>query len=172
MIEQYISQPECLILAVTPANQDLATSDALEIARKADPERLRTIGVLTKLDIMDEGTDALDILENRQVTLKRGWVGVMNRSQRDIDGGKDIQYILDKEKNFFATKECYRHLADRMGTPYLRRSLQRILKSHIKAALPDVRSKLADKLAGYHKKLKEFESNMGEDSSGKQFYMI
>ncbi|KAF8771657.1 Dynamin-1 like protein [Argiope bruennichi] len=172
MIEQYINQPECLILAVTPANQDLATSDALEIARKADPDRLRTIGVLTKLDIMDEGTDALDILENRQVTLKRGWVGVMNRSQRDIDEGKDIQYILDKERNFFATKECYKHLADRMGTPYLRRSLQRILKSHIKAALPDVRTKLAEKLAGYNKKLKEFESNIGENPSGKQFYMI
>ncbi|GFT24756.1 dynamin-1, partial [Nephila pilipes] len=133
---------------------------------------LRTIGVLTKLDIMDEGTDARDILENRQVTLKRGWVGVLNRSQLDIDQGRDVQYILEREKRFFTEKACYRHLAEKMGTPYLQRMLQRTLRSHIKAALPDVRNKLAEKLSGYQRKLKEFEINMGEESGGKQYYMI
>ncbi|CAL1278910.1 unnamed protein product [Larinioides sclopetarius] len=172
MVLNYIRQPESLILAVTPANQDLATSDALEIARTVDPQRMRTIGVLTKLDLMDEGTDARDILENRQVTLKRGWVGVLNRSQLDIDEGRDIQYILDKEKRFFSEKACYKHIADRMGTPYLQRMLQRTLKSHIKAALPDVRTKLAEKLAGYRKKLKDFKESVGEESGGKQYYMI
>ena len=52
MIMKYISRETCLILAVTPANTDLATSDALQLARQADPEGLRTIGVLTKLDLM------------------------------------------------------------------------------------------------------------------------
>ncbi|GIY51743.1 dynamin [Caerostris darwini] len=141
MILNYIKQPECLILAVSPANQDLATSDALEIARQVDPQRLRTIGVLTKLDLMDEGTNARDILENRQVTLKRGWVGVLNRSQSDIENGRDVQHILDKEKNFFLSKPYYRHLSDKMGTPFLRRMLQRTLRSHIKAALPQVRTR-------------------------------
>ncbi|XP_055952204.1 dynamin-2-like [Argiope bruennichi] len=172
MVLNYIRQPESLILAVSPANQDLATSDALEIARTVDPQRLRTIGVLTKLDLMDEGTDARDILENRQVTLKRGWVGVLNRSQLDIDEGRDIQFILEKERRFFTEKACYRHLAERMGTPYLQKMLQRTLKSHIKAALPDVRTKLAEKLAGYRKKLKDFGDTMGEESGGKQYYMI
>ena len=51
----------------------------------------RTIGVLTKLDLMDEGTDARDILENRLFALRRGYVGVVNRSQRDIDGKKNIK---------------------------------------------------------------------------------
>ncbi|GFX77356.1 dynamin-2 [Trichonephila clavipes] len=108
MVLSYIKQPESLILAVSPANQDLASSDAIEIARTVDPQKLRTIGVLTKLDIMDEGTDARDVLENRQVTLNRGWVGVLNRSQLDIDEGRDIQYILDREKRFFLEKACYR----------------------------------------------------------------
>ncbi|GIX78539.1 dynamin [Caerostris darwini] len=172
MILNYIKQPECLILAVSPANQDLATSDALEIARQVDPQRLRTIGVLTKLDLMDEGTNARDILENRQVTLKRGWVGVLNRSQSDIENGRDVQHILDKEKNFFLSKPYYRHLSDKMGTPFLRRMLQRTLRSHIKAALPQVRTRLAEQLAGYKKKLKEFEKNVGEESGGKQYYMV
>jgi hypothetical protein len=40
---------------------------------------LRTIGVLTKLDLMDEGTDAREILENKFLPLRRGYVGVVNR---------------------------------------------------------------------------------------------
>ena len=55
MINDYISQENTLILAVSPANADLANSDALKLARSVDPEGLRTIGVITKLDLMDEG---------------------------------------------------------------------------------------------------------------------
>uniref|UniRef100_A0A3Q3KH69 Dynamin-type G domain-containing protein n=1 Tax=Monopterus albus TaxID=43700 RepID=A0A3Q3KH69_MONAL len=60
-------QESCLILAATPAN-----SDALKIAKVVDPQGLRTIGVMTKLDRMDEGTDAQDILENKLLPLRRG----------------------------------------------------------------------------------------------------
>jgi dynamin GTPase len=86
MILQFISKDTCLILAVTPANADLATSDALQMAKSTDPDGLRTIGVITKLDLMDEGTDAREILENKFVPLRRGYVGVVNRSQKDIEG--------------------------------------------------------------------------------------
>jgi dynamin 1-like protein len=49
-------------MAVSPANQDLANSDALKLARRVDPYGERTIGVLTKVDLMDEGTNALEII--------------------------------------------------------------------------------------------------------------
>lgn len=88
MIMLYIRKPNCLLLAVTPANQDLAISDALKMAREVDPEGIRTIGVLTKLDLMDDGTDAKDILDNKVFHLRRGYVGVVNRSQKDIEGKK------------------------------------------------------------------------------------
>ena len=52
MIFTYIKKENCLILAVTSANQDLATSDALKLAKEVDPEGLRTIGVITKLDLV------------------------------------------------------------------------------------------------------------------------
>ena len=55
MINDYIKQENTLVLAVSPANQDLSNSDALKLARSVDPEGLRTIGVITKLDLMDEG---------------------------------------------------------------------------------------------------------------------
>lgn len=62
---------------------------------------LRTIGVITKLDLMDEGTDARDVLENKLLPLRRGYIGVVNRSQKDIDGRKDITAALAAERKFF-----------------------------------------------------------------------
>ena len=66
------------------------------------------MGVITKLDLMDEGTDARDILENRTLPLRRGYIGVVNRSQRDIDGKKDIRAALAGERKFFLSHPSYR----------------------------------------------------------------
>ncbi|GFT82967.1 retrovirus-related Pol polyprotein from transposon 297 [Trichonephila clavipes] len=76
------------------------------------------------------------------------------------------------EENTGTNPRLLRHLAEKMGTPYLQRMLQKTLRSHIKAALPDLRNKLAEKLSGYNKKLNEFSIKMGEESGGKQYYMI
>lgn len=55
MCLEYISNPNAIILAVSAANQDLVNSEGLKLARSVDPEGNRTIGVLTKVDIMDHG---------------------------------------------------------------------------------------------------------------------
>ena len=54
LLLQYIANPNSIILAVTPANSDIATSDAIQLARAVDPKGDRTVGVLTKIDIMDK----------------------------------------------------------------------------------------------------------------------
>ncbi|XP_054720945.1 dynamin-2-like [Uloborus diversus] len=172
MVLNYIQQPSSIILAVSPANQDIANSGALNIAKIADPARERTIGVLTKLDLMDEGTDARDVLDNKKIPLKRGYVGVLNRSQKEIDEGKDMEYIFRKEKEFFTSKECYKHIAHQMGTKYLQKLLQKTLKAHIKKCLPQVRNEISQKLISYRKELREFENIMGNSPNGKQFYLI
>ena len=82
--------------------------------------------MLTKLDLMDEGTDARDILENKVFPLRRGYVGVVNRSQKDIDGRKDIRAALAAERKFFLSHSSYRHMADKLGTPYLQKSLNQV----------------------------------------------
>lgn len=146
MLLTFIKRENCLILAVTSANQDLATSDALKLAKEVDPEGLRTIGVITKLDLMDEGTDAREILENKLLPLRRGYIGVVNRSQRDIEGRKDIKVALESERKFFISHSGYRHMADRMGTPHLQQVLNKQLTNHIRDTLPTLRDKLQKKL--------------------------
>lgn len=80
MVKHYCSSPDTLILCVIPANIDLANSDALKFANELDPHGERTIGVLTKIDLMDEGMDAKDILLNNVIKLKYGYVGIKGRS--------------------------------------------------------------------------------------------
>ncbi|WAR30245.1 DYN1-like protein [Mya arenaria] len=86
MLMEFIVKDSCLILAVSPANTDLANSDALKIAKEVDPG---------------------------------GYIGVVNRSQKDIAGQKDIRAALAAERKYFLSHPSYRHMPDRMGTPYL-----------------------------------------------------
>ena len=123
MVMRQISKPNAIILAVTAANTDLANSDGLKLAREVDPEGQRTIGVLTKVDLMDEGTDVVDILAGRIIPLRLGYVPVVNRGQRDIENKKAISYALENEKHFFENHKAYRNKSSYCGTPYLARKL-------------------------------------------------
>ncbi|TRZ09422.1 hypothetical protein HGM15179_017683, partial [Zosterops borbonicus] len=167
MILQFISRESSLILAVTPANMDLANSDALKMAKEVDPQGLRTIGVITKLDLMDEGTDARDVLENKLLPLRRGYIGVVNRSQKDIDGRKDIRAALAAERKFFLSHPAYRHMAERMGTPHLQRVLNQQLTNHIRESLPQLRSKLQSQLLSLEKDVEEFKNFRPDDPARK-----
>uniref|UniRef100_A0A8C0YM53 dynamin GTPase n=1 Tax=Cyprinus carpio carpio TaxID=630221 RepID=A0A8C0YM53_CYPCA len=167
MIMQFITRESCLILAVTPANTDLANSDALKVAKEVDPQGLRTIGVITKLDLMDEGTDARDILENKLLPLRRGYIGVVNRSQKDIDGRKDIRAAMAAERKFFLSHPSYRHMAERMGTPHLQKTLNQQLTNHIRDTLPGLRSKLQSQLLSLEKEVEEYKNFRPDDPTRK-----
>ena len=115
-----------VILSVSAANVDLANSESLKLARSVDPQGRRTIGVLTKLDLMDAGTNANDVLTGRTYPLKLGFIGVVNRSQQDINAEKPMTAALDSEKEFFATHQAYRNIAHKQGTKYLARTLNQV----------------------------------------------
>ncbi|KAK9942991.1 hypothetical protein M0R45_008623 [Rubus argutus] len=151
MIMSYIKIPSCLILAVTAANSDLANSDALQIAGNADPDGLRTIGVVTKLDIMDRGTDARNLLLGKVIPLRLGYIGVVNRSQEDIMLNRSIKDALIAEEKFFRSRPVYNGLADRCGIPQLAKKLNQILVQHIKAVLPGLKSRISSALVSVAK---------------------
>ena len=146
MCVSYISNPNAIILAVTSANTDLANSDALKMAQSCDPTGTRTIGVLTKLDLMDPGTDCSDILMNLVIPLRRGYIAVVNRGQKDVVNDVCIRDGLKKEEKFFRTHPTYsrdRNLLSKCGTPRLAKTLNSILMHHIRDVLPDLKSRIA-----------------------------
>ena len=142
LIQDYISKENCVILSVSPANVDLANSESLKLARQVDPQGRRTIGVLTKLDLMDAGTNALDVLTGRVYPLKLGFIGVVNRSQQDINTNKGLKEALDSEMDFFKSHPAYRNIAHKCGTKYLARTLNQVLMNHIRDKLPDMKARL------------------------------
>lgn len=153
MVLKFISKPNAIILSVTAANTDLANSDGLKLAREVDPEGARTIGVLTKIDLMDEGTDVIDILAGRVIPLRSGYVPVINRGQKDIENHKRIADALSYEKNFFENHPAYRAKAQYCGTPFLARKLNAILMHHIKNTLPDTKARIHATLSKYQAEL-------------------
>lgn len=140
LIVKYIENPNCIILAVTSANTDIATSEALKFSKEIDPDGRRTLAVLTKLDLMDAGTDAIDILCGRVIPIKLGIIGVVNRSQQDIIDNKNIEDQLKDEAAYLQRK--YPTLATRNGTPYLAKTLNRLLMHHIRDCLPELKTRV------------------------------
>ncbi|KAJ1922143.1 vacuolar protein sorting-associated protein 1 [Mycoemilia scoparia] len=171
MLMKYISKPNSIILSVTAANTDLANSDGLKLAREVDPDGLRTIGVLTKVDLMDRGTDVIDILAGRVIPLRLGYVPVVNRGQKDIETKKSISSALDNEKRFFENHASYQSKAQYCGTPFLARKLNMILMHHIKATLPEIKAKISNALTKYENELHQLGEPIG-DGSGDVSNMI
>ncbi|CAO3593264.1 unnamed protein product [Absidia cylindrospora] len=166
MLLKYITKPNAIILAVTAANQDLANSDGLKMAREVDPEGLRTIGVLTKVDLMDQGTDVIDILAGRVIPLRLGYVPVVNRGQRDIESKKTITKALTAEKDFFEGHTAYHSKAQYCGTPFLARKLNMILMHHIRNTLPEIKAKIQAALLKYQQELLQLGDPLGDGKGG------
>ncbi|XP_051145224.1 dynamin-related protein 5A-like isoform X1 [Andrographis paniculata] len=171
MVRSYIEKPNCIILAVSPANQDLATSDAIKISREVDPKGERTFGVLTKIDLMDQGTNAVDILEGRSYKLQFPWIGVVNRSQADINKSVDMIAARRKEREYFSQTPEYSHLADRMGSEYLGKILSRHLESVIKSRIPGLQSLINKTIIDLETELSRLGKPIATDAGGK-LYMI
>ncbi|KAK4349536.1 hypothetical protein RND71_032291 [Anisodus tanguticus] len=156
MIMSYIKQETSIILAVSPANADLANSDALQMAKEVDPTGTRTIGVITKLDIMDKGTDARNFLLDKVIPLRLGYIGVVNRSQEDINNNRPIREALAYEEQFFRDYHVYRGLSDRCGIPQLAKKLNQILEQHIRNVLPTLKTDLTSHLVSVEKELRAY----------------
>ena len=165
MVLAYIEPEESIILAVSAATSDLATSDAIQLAKRVDPDGLRTMGVITKLDLMDAGTDAVDVLKGYVIPLRKGFVGVVNRSQKDIVDGKPIAEARAAEHKFFEEHPRYRSMAGTMGTGYLAKRLNEMLLSHIRARLPDLQGKVHAALSAAKSELANFGDSRLEGGS-------
>nr|AAC35283.1 dynamin-like protein Dymple isoform [Homo sapiens] len=163
LILRFISNPNSIILAVTAANTDMATSEALKISREVDPDGCRTLAVITKLDLMDAGTDAMDVLMGRVIPVKLGIIGVVNRSQLDINNKKSVTDSIRDEYAFLQKK--YPSLANRNGTKYLARTLNRLLMHHIRDCLPELKTRINVLAAQYQSLLNSYGEPVDDKSA-------
>lgn len=136
LIMKHISNPNAIILAVNPANADIANAESVKLAQQVDPTGERTLLVITKLDLMDKGTNATRLLSGEIIKVNHGIVGVVNRSQQNIIDNVSVEEALQNESRFL--KKNYASFKDKIGSQFLARKLNQLLIQHIKTCLPNL----------------------------------
>ena len=168
MAKRYVSDPLTIILCVIAANSDIATSDGLKLAKEIDTGGVRTIGVLTKLDIMDAGTDARKALMNEEIPLKLGYVGVKNRSKQDLVNKLPMSEMVKKEKEFFRSHPVYKNMPQGyLGTDILIQKLTKIYFKIIRDNLPRIIRAINDRMKEAESELASLGNPMPIDDAGK-----
>ncbi|TVY58278.1 Interferon-induced GTP-binding protein Mx2 [Lachnellula cervina] len=168
MVLAYMKNPRSVMLTVIPANVDIATQEILEMAEEVDPDGQRTLGVLTKPDLVDKGAEKtiVDLIEGRRHRLALGWLLVRNPGQQELTDVKTDRYAL--EKSFFSHEQPWKSLdKEKVGISALQVRVREILAEHIRHDFPKVTSELNKEL----KRCKNLLSDLGpkRDTPAEQF---
>lgn len=146
MVGSYIESSRSIILLVMPARTDLEVDQAFDLVKEYDPRGERTIGVITKVDLMNDRTDISNYLENEHISqslqLKYGYFAVKNKGPHESD--LTCQRVIDSEKNYFRAHSVYARSSaqDRMGINNLVLTLSNVLIHHIKESIPELLSEI------------------------------
>ena len=145
LIKEYVSQERTIILAVCDATSNLANQEVFELAREADSYGQRTVGIITKCDIVPEGDEesVMQIAANRYEKLNHGWFVVKNRSKRDIDNKVSIAMRHHNERSFLDITRPWSMLEKtRRGVGPLKEYLGSLLSDYIRQEFPSLVSEL------------------------------
>ncbi|KIX03127.1 uncharacterized protein Z518_06677 [Rhinocladiella mackenziei CBS 650.93] len=140
LIMDYISDPRTIILAVMDARNNLANQEVFKMARGVDPRGDRTVGIITKCDVVQNGDEAgvIRIAQNTVEKLQHGWFAVRNRSPSEIKSGVSLRERHAKEQEFFTISPWSELRKDRVGIPALSTFLAQLLYEHIRREFPAV----------------------------------
>ena len=175
LLHSYIDNPETIILAVMPARTDIEADIALDLIKECDSEGKRTIGILTKLDLMNEGTDVTNYLENRvskDLQLKLGYYGIKNRSKMDMTS-MNVLDGLKSEHEFFSNHRIYSNnkYKDNLGIPSLCKNLSSVLVKSLKRNLPTILEKINSELIINEKELEKLGNPIPQDDHMKAAFV-
>lgn len=171
IMNRHIKDDRTIILAVIPSNTDIATQEILSIAKELDPNGLRTLGVLTKPDLIDKGGEenVMSLVEGKRNFLRLGYCIVRNRGQSELSSTASERQC--KEKDFF-TKEPWSRLdRDRVGTPALQRRLQELLVSLTRREFPKVQAQMMKRLSACRERLDDLGADRESADQQRRFLL-
>uniref|UniRef100_A0A8C5LYS6 Interferon-induced GTP-binding protein Mx n=1 Tax=Leptobrachium leishanense TaxID=445787 RepID=A0A8C5LYS6_9ANUR len=176
MITKYIKKQQTIALVVVPSNVDIATNEALDMARQVDPNGERTLGILTKPDLVDRGTEnnVVDVVLNHVYELKKGYMIVKCRGQQEIQDKITLEEALKKEKIFFEEHEHFSFLLEEgyATIPLLAEKLTTELVEHIHANLPLLEDQIKTQLENAEEKLKWLGTATPDTDSERRSFLI
>ncbi|KAH6847186.1 P-loop containing nucleoside triphosphate hydrolase protein [Chaetomium sp. MPI-CAGE-AT-0009] len=142
LIDSYMELDKSIILLVVAANHPLANQAVLSTAARHDPDRKRTIGVITKPDMAGRGSanekKYLDLAKGRESMhrLALGWYVLRNRSEEERSSEAEVRDTV--EERFFRTSEWNSISSANRGIESLRKQLSEVLLEHIKKNIPSL----------------------------------
>ena len=175
LLETIMNETKTIILCVIPANQDIATVDVLERAQRADPSGTRTIGVLTKADLVDQGgeNEVFAVLKNIGKPLSLGYVIVKNRSQAQLKLGLSLEDAMANEEDFFTNHPVWHSLdKNNRGIKSLSKKLTSVLVTRVKASLPTIVAQIQVKLVDVEKELHELGPELSSQDADKRKLLL
>lgn len=167
---QTISQPNCLILLTITCTDDIQNQSGAALARQVDPQGLRTIGVLTKTDAIQEGDHSawFDLLCGRRETLKYGYYAVKNPSTQQLQHGIAYEAARTAEQDFFKGQHWIQlpaHVQQRLGVNHLTSRLSALLKGLIQQQLPGMLANMNQALGETRARLDKLPEHVNEADS-------
>ncbi|XP_030433267.1 interferon-induced GTP-binding protein Mx2-like [Gopherus evgoodei] len=176
LIKKFIAKQETINLVVVPSNVDIATTEALKMAQEVDPDGERTLGILTKPDLVDRGTESsvVDIVQNLVIHLKKGYMIVKCRGQQDICDKLTLASAIQKERVFFEQHEHFRVLLDenKATIPILAEKLTAELVEHINKSLPALEEQINIQLQKTTEELLKYGKGTPKAEDEKLFFLI
>lgn len=147
LVDTYLESSRTIILAVVQANNDIANQGIIQRAQKFDRAGERTVGIITKPDLINRGTEGriAKLAKNRDTTkLKLGYFLLKNPSPEQLDQGITLSERMRQETNYFFSAPWKEHGLDpeRVGIHALREFLQNLLDRHVERELPEVRKEI------------------------------
>uniref|UniRef100_A0A3Q1JRB5 Interferon-induced GTP-binding protein Mx n=1 Tax=Anabas testudineus TaxID=64144 RepID=A0A3Q1JRB5_ANATE len=176
LIQKFITKQETISLVVVPSNVDIATTEALKMAQEVDPDGERTLGILTKPDLVDKGTEeaVVDIVHNEVIHLKKGYMIVKCRGQKEITEKVSLIEAIEREKAFFKEHvHFYTLYNDGHATvPKLAEKLTLELVHHIERSLPRLEEQIEEKLAQTQAELERYGTGPPSDAAERLLFLI
>jgi hypothetical protein len=140
LVLSYMQNPRTIILAVVSAKSDFALQQVTRHARAQDPKGARTLGLITKPDTLDEGSDSerfyVELAQNKDVQFRLGWHVLRNRTCAERDASTAAR---DAAEAAFFSKGVWKSLKpSQLGVAALRVRLSHVLRDQILKQLPSV----------------------------------
>ncbi|NWW94082.1 MX protein, partial [Rhynochetos jubatus] len=175
LLKKIICCKETLNLVVVPCNVDIATTEALKMAQEVDPTGERTLGILTKPDLVDRGTEdtVINIVRNMVIPLKKGYMIVKCRGQQDIHNKLALAAAIQQERKFFETHKHFSILMEegRATIPHLAEKLTNELVKHIIKTLPALENQIREVLQKTLQDLQKYRRGTPRTESEKLIFL-
>ncbi|XP_021261601.1 interferon-induced GTP-binding protein Mx-like [Numida meleagris] len=175
LLKKFTGCKETINLVVLPCNVDIATTEVLKMAQEVDPTGERTLGILTKPDLVDKGTEEtiLKIMRNEVIPLRKGYMIVKCRGQQDIYNELSLASAIQQERQFFEIHKHFSILLDenKATIPHLANKLTNELVGHIIKTLPTIENQIHDALQQSMQELQKYTEGTPKTDSEKVIFL-